>query len=308
MPVGVRLGKLCLVVVVVLAATVPPLKAKSAPDPDGFDVVGDSSIAPDIERVQHSVHREGTLRRVVIGVSLSRSDLNEGEQVDVFFDWGAGGKKPFGSDGRFVLIGHALPTPDAYASYVWKGRWVAVDFSRPSVTARADGRLDFGVDFEPGVTEPGDLVMLGVRVSSTATGMEQGPAIDYAPDLTLSNLSFSLMAPVRRVGRRGDKKCVRSPRCSPRSRRRAGKCSRVTPGCGVPGRDGVNPNPPEPNPTVACVHARVELRSANQRLTLARRALRRASSQATKRKQLRRVRRLRGIRSKWKRLERSECR
>ncbi len=294
-------------VVVVMLLTAPSIAtAQSASvDPRGYDAVGDSPDAPDIGKVQHSVYVNDALRTIVIGVWLNRSDLAEGERIDVYFDWRPDGEPAFGGDSRFVLYGHAPPSPDTYATERWSNwsnRWVAAVFDTAQVVAFRDGRIYFSASFDPGDSFPQDPIVVGLRVVSTPGA---GGVTDYAPDFGLQNLSVSLephgaVDPLHL--------CTY-----------VGEC--LNPSDPAPGPPGVNPYPPAPagsppgvnpfgaekNPSPACVQARLRLRAVTRRLSRARRAVARAGTRGAKRRQLRRVRRLRQTRSKWKRAVAKKC-
>ncbi len=314
MSAGVRLGKICLVVAaillvgpqVVLADDVSPVFIDAA----GLDPVGDSPNAPDIGKVQHSVHLEGALRAVVIGVWLNRSDLAEGEQVNVFFNSKAGGQPDFGADFRVVQSGHS-PSADTHATYVWvaatttvPAHWASQSFNA-SVEAKPDGRMYFRVNFDPPATDPASL---GLRVTSTTTGgVVQGPTFDAVPDYpAFPNMFVSLGPhglPDPLEGCTYDGGCV-GPASGPSQGGPA-----PNPGGGGEGGGGgsVGSKSAGGGTSAACTQARKKLRAAKRRLARANRALARASTRAAKRRQLRRVRRLRQTRSKWKRAVTRKC-
>ena len=264
-------------------------------DVAGFDAVGDAPQAPDIGKVQHSVLPNAAYRTVVIGVWLNRSDLAEGERVDVYLDWKANSGGLFGGDHRFVLHGHA-PSPDLYETQGWNGvQWIGAALRNPSVSVFGNGRVYFGVDFDPGTSTPENPAGIGLRVSS-APGVPNA-LIDYAPDTNLPNIGFSLEPHGLPDPLDG---CTYSGGC-------------VGPASG-PGNFGPSPNTPggAPSagggtsggrPSTACSRARRKARVAGRKLASARARLRRAHSRAQRRK----VRHLKRRHSALKRIVAARC-
>ncbi len=288
---GVRLCSVLLVVMVALFAAPQTAIADDVSDVvvpiDSFDVIGDSPDAPDIGQANHSVILADPYRKVVIGVWLNRSDLAQGEQVNVYFNWRGGGEQYFGGDYLFSWYGRTPPATDTYAAWAWDNGWVATTAGSPSAIAYPDGRIYFYVNFLPGGP-------VGLRVSSTRAG---GSVIDYAPDAAKGNLFVSL-----------EKHGLPNP---------LEGCTYNPQGCVGPA-SGVGAQGPGPNTgnsggnsggpvSAACVQARHKLAAVRQRLARAKRALSHASTRAAKRRQRSRVKRLRRTRSKWKRAVAAKC-
>jgi hypothetical protein len=294
MPALVRVCSLSLVLTAVLLAVPQAAGAQDNVSPvqidlAGFDHVGDSPHAPDIGKVQHSVQANGAFRRVVIGVWLNRSELAEGEQVNVYFNWRAGGEQYFGGDHLFQLDGNAPPHEDAYWTYEWtNGQWVTEPFNNPSVETYPNGRMYFKVDFHAPARPAG----VGLRVSSYPAGA--GQTIDYAPDANEPNMGFSLEphgVPDPLEGCTYDGGCV-GPASGP---------GNFGPG---PNRGGgAGPSGASPD----CRRAKRKLRANGRKLSRARRSRERATSRAVYQAQSRTVKRLKRRHARLKRSVAAKC-